>query len=337
MTISLTSLQGRSSAQVSNLRDMNIQLNELQRQIGTQKKTDTYSGLGTDTTRVQRLRADVNSAEIYMKNITFTETKMKIMSNTMLSITDQARDVTQNIQLQTRDGEIDLHALQTIAGEALNAIMDMLNIDNDGNHLFAGTDLNNQPIADSNAVHLNTQAEIANWLAGGQSPTDVVTNVNGFSEAELGYSASINAAGDVITRIDTNLEVNFTQLGNAEGFQDIIKGLSIAANLEYPDPAVDVATDEEFHDLLDQTLTLISGGIQKTDSDNAVLTGKFNLLKSVEERHQQDTFVFGEMISEIEDVDTTQVIAEFQALQNQMNAAYEVTSVIGRLSLVNFL
>jgi len=337
MVTNSISLIGQTNAQISQLKDLNFKFSDLQRQLSSQKKAVDFSGLGTEATRIQRVRASSDKAEAFIKNIDSTEIKINLMSDTMGKISEVARDVMGNIQLQTREGEIDIDALQVIARDSLSFVMEIMNIENNGNFLFSGSDVANAPITDTNSINVNTTNEIANWLNGSQSTTDVLNNISAFTDSQMGFSGSLNTAGNVNARVDTNLEIDYTVIADSDGFKEIMQGLALAANLAFPDPAVDTATESEFHELLNETLTIVANGVEKLDSENFALAGKFNLMNSVSERHERDQLTFDKIVDDVENADATEIIAQIQVLQVQLNASYQVTSLVNQLSLVNFL
>ena len=337
MVFSNVSLMGQSTSQINLLKDLNGKMADLQRQIATQRKADTFSGLEGDSLRIQRMRAESNKSDIFMRNIDTTNIKIELMTQSMTKSMDLARDVINNIQTQTRGGEIDLNSLQVVAEQALNFVMDIMNTEHNGNYLFAGSDTTNEPLADMTAMNTNIQTEMTNWLAGGQTPTALLANIDGFTDSQLGYSATINTAGSVITQIDTRMTVDYTVLGNNDGFKEIIQGLGIAANLEFPDPATDIGTESDFYEILNSALTTLINGVNKLEGEAFALGGKHNLIQSIAERHVVDKATYEEIIADIEIVDAAEAISKFQALDIQLQASYQTTSLLNQLSLINFI
>lgn len=337
MTTSSISFLARHNAQTQRLQDMRAQLADLQRQIATQKKTDTLSGHGSDATRVQRLRAERSQATSFIQNIDVVNTRATLMSDAMTQAAEIARQVLDGIALQTREGEVEISTINTIANENLKFLRDLLNTKEGDRYLFSGSDTANAPHDDLLGLNGNFQGEISDWLSGGQSLNQMLADMNGFTPADLGYASSLSTAGSVKAHVDFNLEVDYTVRADSQGFTDIMKGLALAANLDYPDPSVDVGTESEFHAALDEVNALLSSGVKAVETDAFNLNTKISFMQSVQDRHVQDEQTFTTLISGIEDVDTAEVISKLQALDNQLVASYETTSIVNQLSLVNFL
>jgi len=337
MVISNVSLLGQNISQNNNLKDLRYQIIDLQRQISSQKKSENYSGLGTEANSIQRMRAETSQLEGFMKNIDNISTRTEIMSISMSQVTDISREVINNIQLQTQNGEIDLLSLKTVAQENLVFLQDLMNSEHDGRFLFSGTDVNNAPFDNAGTINTNMQNEIANWLNSTQTPSQLLNNVETMSDGNLGYSSTLSTAGDVYARVDTNIEINYTVMGNNDGFRDIMRGMALAANLEFPDPNTDTATEAEFHQILDEIVTIMARGTKAMDQANFDLSSRNSLMENIKGRHLQDTETLTGLVLKTEEVDTAELITKLQTTQNQLTASYEVARIVNSLSLINFI
>lgn len=337
MTLSNISFLGKSLIQTNNLKSLNTNLVDLQRQLATQKKFDNFADIGPDSKRVQRLRADTNSAEVFMKGIDNSKIKINLMSDAMLEITKLAKEVADSIVIQTREGDVEIDAINTVAKGNLSFLDDLLNTDFNGDFLFSGTDVSNEPFASAPTLNTNFQNEISTWLNGTQSAASLISNIQGISGTDLGYSSSLPTAEDVRVRIDTSIEINYSVHADQAGLPDILRGISLAANLKFPDPAVDTGTEADFHQILNEISDLISKGVKELDSANFSLSSQVSLMDNIYERHRNDQNTFEGLVADIEDADSVDIITQIQSLQTQLTASYQASSVIQQLSLVNFI
>lgn len=337
MTTSFVSFAAQTKQQSTQLIGLRDSLNDLQRQIATQKKHDTISGFGTDAAEVQRLRTDSDDISAYIDTIDRTRLRGRIMTESLTEITRIAREVAESFTLQTQNGEVDIEAIRTVAQQNLIYLQDLINTKHGDAFVFAGNDSTSAPFDNEILLNNNMQNEITDWLAAGQTPAQLITDVNGFSGNNLGYSTALGASGDVFAKIDVNVEVNYTVKADVSSLQDIVRFVALAANLQYPDPAVDIATDSEFHQIADEIANGLTNAARDLDDENYNLANKVKLMENIQNRHIQDNETLKEIISSTEDADTTEVLVALQALQTQMQASFQATNVINRLSLVNFL
>lgn len=331
------SFLGQSTAQQARLKSMQLSLAELQRQMTTQKKFDTYSGLGFDSLTLQKYRMEKGRVDSYLGNITDVTTRINLMSNSMTRASDVGRQLIESIETEVREGDIDLSTIKAMARDNIDFLRDLVNTNIVGRFLFAGSDSTLPPYTNTVGVDTTFQAQVSDWLDGTQTTAQLLTNANTLNANQLGFDPALGASGGVSIRIEETTEIDYTVMGNANGFDDIMRALTFIANLELPDPAVDVATKSQFHDVLDEVLDIAKRGIDTLDAANITLGSKFNLIKNIQTTHEQDKALFENLIGDIEDADTTETITKLQALQTQMTASYEVTRIVSQLSLINFI
>lgn len=331
------SLFAQTNSQINRLNDLRSLMADLQRQATTQKKYDTLAGLGTQAFNVQRLRGDQPLLQSFLENIDKVSSRMELMNKSIGNISKMGGELVKAIQLQMVGGEVDMATIRQVAQQSLVFVQDMLNQNMDGHYLFAGSDITNPPFVDDSTLNSNFQNQITSWLAGGLTDAQLFAATDGFTAVNLGLSAGVTTAGSVTARIDHSLDIDYTIKADQQGFQDIIRALTFAANLQFPDEIVDVATQDQFTNVLDHILTVVTSGVEQVNDTNNQLASKFGLVKAIRENHVSDLNLNLTQVDRIENADPTTVLTSLQALQNQMQASYEVTRVVSQLSLLNFL
>ncbi len=133
-----TSLSTMMAARtISQMRD---QLSDLQRQLGTGKRADTYGGLGLGAGLVLNLRAQLSSTAVFQSNATNLETRVSLMNISLQRIGDirneTRADLTAPIDYAlVQDGQT---AAQRSAAGRLGEMLSLLNADAGGRYLFSG-------------------------------------------------------------------------------------------------------------------------------------------------------------------------------------------------------
>jgi flagellar hook-associated protein 3 FlgL len=167
VSISGTSLSTATAARtISQMRD---QLSELQRQLGTGKKSDTYGGLGLGSGLVLNLRAQLSGTSVFSSNAVNVETRVKLMNMSLeriRNIREETRaDLTAPFDFSlVQDGQT---AAQRSAIGRLGEMLSLLNADAGGRYLFSGR-ASDQPATDTMSRILNgegTQAGLKQIIA----------------------------------------------------------------------------------------------------------------------------------------------------------------------------
>jgi flagellar hook-associated protein 3 FlgL len=338
MTLIGISFLGQTVSQSNRLRDLNTTLADLERQIASGKKHNTLAGFGGVVAHnVQRVRMDRNHVQTYLDNITTVNTRIKAMSQALTSARNSVGQVIDGIVTALHDSSEDVGTLSVLAKNALKFVQDLANLNVGGRYLFAGSDTTSAPFIDDTQLNANFQAEVTNWLNGTNTTAQFAANTDAFSATALGFNPALSSSGTVAVRIDQSTEVDYTVKADQGGFQEIVRALGLMANLKVPDPNVDVPTTADLDDMLSKVLSIARAGVAQIDQAETNLGTKFGFINAVMEDHQKDAAALDGLIGDTENADMTEAITKIQALQTQLQSSYEVTSVISRLSLVNFL
>ena len=136
-----------SSQSIQAITDMRNQLDDLQRQLGTGKKSTTYSGLGLDRGLTVGLRSQLGAISGYQDTITLVGVRLNLMQTALTQFGSLA---------QTTKGTI-LQSLYLLNGgtqtpdqqgvkSTLDSMLGMLNTQADGRYLFSGRSVEHAPV-----------------------------------------------------------------------------------------------------------------------------------------------------------------------------------------------
>ncbi len=332
-----SSLVGKTTSQITRLKSMNFQFQELQRQLATQKKHDTFSGFGAQAIRVQDLRGESMKLNRYQENIKRVDTRMNMVLNSVEKMRTLGKQVQDVIVIQTTEGEVEIDNINNVAQANLRFFEDLLNTKDGDRFIFSGTAAELEPMENLQNLRNRMNQEVTDWLNGTQTADQLIANVEAMSDLDLGFAPQLTAAGKVTTRVDDNVDVDYTVMANEQGFKDMLKGMALAEALKFPDAAVDIGTESEFHQILNYNKNLVAGGSKSMQGSSYRLSAEFALLNNVQEQHIVEKGMTDTLIAETENVDTTDVVINIQALQTQMTASYEASNIMAQLSLVNYL
>lgn len=331
------SFLGQSQAQSGRLLSLQKTMTDLQRQSTTQKKFETMSGFGAASKSVMRYRTDISNLTTYTNNIDLASNRIKIMNTAMDSARKAGEDLIGAIATQVIGGEVDIEAIKTIAQNSLAFMQTLINTEADGRYLFAGSAVETPPLASRSAVNTEMQSQVTNWLNGTNTTAQLLSNVNGLTDAQIGFDPSMSTAGPVSIRVDQDVEIDYAVVAPDNGFDQLMKALSFAANLEIPDQATDVPDIAQFTEVLLAIENMAREGVKGIISANTNLSGKYAVAEGLKDQQNADKAVLQNLLDNAENADTTEVLIKLQYTQVQLEAAYQVTSSVSQLSLVNFI
>ncbi|SRR6266545_1470782 len=137
--MSITGVGSKSSLVVQSLVDMRRQLDELQRQLGTGKKSDNYAGLGLNRGLAVGLRAHLSSLDAFSNAITNVHVRLDLAQTTLGRIGEIAHSVKasalQSFAAVDSNGQT---VAQLTAYSELGEILGLLNTQAGDRYLFSG-------------------------------------------------------------------------------------------------------------------------------------------------------------------------------------------------------
>lgn len=137
--MTITGVGARSSLVVQMLGDMRTQLDDLQRQLGTGKKSTTYAGLGLDRGLAVGLRGQLSAMSGYADTVTNVGVRINLQQNALSGIA--AMNSTVKGAAQTSTFDIDASgqtATQRSASGQLDQILSLLNTQSGDRYVFSG-------------------------------------------------------------------------------------------------------------------------------------------------------------------------------------------------------
>lgn len=330
----VTDISGRLSQQFI-LKMLTEQIDNTQRQSTTGKKSTTVAGLGAaGASKAIGYRSVNTLLESYGTNLAAAKTKLTIIDSTMTSIGSSAEDMLSTLRKQLQDTAPQGTIISNDAKSMLQTVIQKLNMQHNGQYVFAGDDIYNQPINNSAALDTSMSALVAGWMAGSPTAGSVVTGARAVTGTGLGLNSGTLSAGNVTVRVDDNIDINYSQRADQDGYGDILRGLSIIANL--PQPTTQ-AEQDNYWAIVNGAITLLDEGSRKVDTYQANNGINAKQVDALIAQHEDSKLAYEQLIGDVEDVDMAEAAMKFQSLSTQLQTSYSMIGTMRNLSLINYL
>lgn len=266
MTTGISTL-GNSLSQIELLKSQNRLLTTLSTQMSTGKKTNVFSGLGTDVLTSKRARANFKSIETYQNNIDIADRRIRLMLDAINEFKKQAENFSSTILglsqesdyskgkavlwdnpltldeeaikvgVNSAEMEVDFTTLQDLASNLFDLMVDLLNAKETDRFLLNGADTLKQPLNNNGALDAKMTSLLTNWKDEG-SPTNITTAELISAIRSRTTAQDVNAITDTIIGYTPEL-----QSGNVG---DIFVRVSEISEVKY----TALANDQAFRDVL---------------------------------------------------------------------------------------
>lgn len=152
-----------------------------------------------------------------------------------------------------------------------------------------------------------------------------------------GTNDASSARGDATARVDTSVTVSYGLRANEQAFSWAIRQMAVLSTVDVSGGS---ATDQEVHSQLVQRAKANLGGKDGVQSLATVLVefgSASQAASQAETRHTAMAATYQKVVDSTLNADPTEVSAQILQLQTQMQASYQATSILYKLSLTNYI
>ncbi|MBL8697260.1 MAG: hypothetical protein JNK67_02740 [Alphaproteobacteria bacterium] len=339
------------------LTETQSELNRLQVQVSSGKKSVEYSGLREGARLSLSLRSTRSTNDAFLQSNVVTKTRMEQMQTVLQRVKDisvemrnAAWSAMSPANLSSTQGNA---ALKAQASAALQEMTQLLNTQIDGFHLFAGRETDAAPMIDPGNIStpgtpLGNVADIAAALplddtaASGDTLYDsivshldgnVVGAVPGSSPVRY-YNGEYSATAEALltVRIDDGFDMAYGITGRDNSINNIMQSLYALSSVD-----LSATTDAGFRQIARRAAADLELGQDTVVEEMGELGVKQAQIRELTTRQQDFMTTIDVQLGDIEDVDMTEAISRLTYTQNALEASYRMIAAVRDLSLVRYL
>ncbi|MFA4994264.1 MAG: hypothetical protein WC521_03060 [Bdellovibrionales bacterium] len=325
--MSITSISNLSIVRnlTSALQNQQLSLSELSSQLATQKKhTDLTDYSANDARNLIDLQAAGTQCDAYISVIATASTNLSIYDTIMTDLEEiisQAQSLANNNPTYTEDIASNV-LIQT--NNYLKSVTVDLNQTINGRYILSGSRYNTQPVQDLSALPLSTLDTTIY--------TDNLTLPSYDTEfVEGAGSTSATAYTTDRAMIDDGYIVDYGITSNDPAIQKVVMGLRY---LQAAGNSTDTAT---YKSNMTQASTLLASGLAQIQNLHTNIANNVNVMAMEKEAQKTEISNLTDRVSNIQQVDTTEIAIKITSFQSVLQASYSATGSILKMSIVNYL
>ena len=172
-------------------------------------------------------------------------------------------------------------------------------------------------------------------------PFETATGLRDATEADtvFWYRGDLSGAAgnNFVAQIDQGRQLAYGARADQDAIRDMLKMSALLSAVEYTDAEdkEELASYKALSTRVTQTLNF--KGVQSLESIVTGLGLAASTLKQTQDRHDLVMASANELLGNIQNADPYEVGVKLTTLQTQLQASYQVTAMLSRLSLVNFI
>lgn len=333
----------QSNLQLFQIRNSQVRLAELETQITSGKKSQTYAGLARDVPALLAAENEIARITRFEQNIVTAEERLLLSEANLAGM----QDIGEQMRIATNIIPADYDLVAQQAQNYLLLFEDLMNAKDATRALFGGT---------------NTSGPVVNVYPPGQGPDPDPANPTGqtiFGSPEADGAAPPSNAGwrfeilamgedtETLVQINDvmNVKVQYTATNNdgtanqTNAFQEMLQGLVALADLDnatlYPDP-----DQGDVNAGRDRLTNALQGDPPNYVSFNDMRTSLSVTNKTIDTVKTTFTNVKNlsiDTVHRVEDIDDTEAAIRLRQALVQLEATYAAVQRISRLTLLDFI
>jgi flagellin-like hook-associated protein FlgL len=342
----ITTLGGMALDQIRLRQDLAV----MTRQVSTGFVGQTHGDLGAEARRAVSLRGEMARREAYVGAAGTALARMDMTQEVLARLEGIASEVTAEAQRARTLGTAGVETLAHRARSALEEAAALLNTRHDGDFLFAGSDLAGMPVPDGTAIASGAMATAIAAAVGTLTPLNaaaVLADTALIASDPLTRPFSAHLEGPALTeprralqladgeRVEWGVLASQDQAGQTalSWGRELLRGLATLAALTTASAAQTTGYDALLAGVADDLSAATRGLVQ----ERSVLGAAEQRVDQGRERHENLLVALRAQLGGIEEVDLAAVSAALRQTELRLQASYETTATLSRLSLAMLL
>jgi flagellar hook-associated protein 3 FlgL len=280
------------------------------RQVASGKLSDSYSGYGGKTAAMEGARSASAHAEADYAAAQQASSRLDLQDSQLSQLSDLAGDVRQALTKAAadQDGTALMDQMETLFEQAVG----VLNASDGNGYIYGGDNSQTQPVTIKTLSDLAALPSVANAFANGTLKTSV--RIGNDETVQVGLLAS---------DLGTQLFSLFQQVAQFDA------GAS--------GPFASGTTTPAQQSFLESTIPAAVSAVAGLNSQAAANGIRYRSVQSSMTQLQSSATVYKDFVSRLEDVDVAEALTKLNQNQIALQASYQVTSQLNRLSLLDYL
>ena len=279
------------------------------RQVATGKVADNYAGYREKTAIMEAARSASARADANAATAIQASARLDVQDTQLTQLSDLANQI--RLTLTKAAADRDATSLMSQLEGYFDQVVGLMNAKDANGYIYAGDNNQTPPVVVNSLADLAALPAVADAFVNGTIKTEV--KIGETHNVEVGLLAS---------ELGTEL---FTLLRQVAQFD---------ASVDGPFSGITTPAQQTF---IESTFPAAISAQHNVNAQAAANGIHYQTVAQATEQLKASSLVYKGFVSNIEDVDMAQAIAQLNQNQVALQAAFQVTSTLNRLSLLNYL
>ena len=286
-----------------------VAVDSANRQVVSGKVSTTYSGYGDKTAIMEAARSAAGRSDANVAAAQQASVRLDLQDTQLSELSDLAGQVRQTLTKAAADQ--DATSLMSQMQGYYNQAVDILNSKDANGYIYGGDNSQTPPVTVSDLTALAALPSVANAFANGQIKTSV----------RIGDSQTVQV-GLLASDLGAQLFSLFQQVAQFD------------AGAGGPFDTKTTQAQQGFLESMIQPATDVAQGVNGQSAANGI---RYQMVQDTMTQLKARSSVYSGFVSSIQDVDMPEALTRLNQNNTALQAAFQVTSTLNKLSLLDFM
>jgi flagellar hook-associated protein 3 FlgL len=338
--------------------DLNRKLEQAGQEVSTGFKADVFASLRTRSHETLSLRSDLKRNEFLVSQNTLLNQRLGAMSDTLVAMRGTSQKL---IDLVVPNGTSPLATASEIrlnARAAIDSILVQANLSFNNSSLFSGVSTDTAPLQGWDKANPSTGLSpkgVLEGVTGGAilSEADALAKIaqinaifdndpsvppgQSFQETFYNGAPALDATGDPMPRqralIADGQVLDYGVQANDTPFRALLKGMGMLASVDVSQ----IQDPSAYRVWVETAVSAIAEGMRGITDMNSRVGEYQNLVDRALELQRGRIDIYESRVLDLEGVDPYEAVTRMTQLQSTLEATYQVSARMSRLSFLNYL
>jgi flagellin-like hook-associated protein FlgL len=329
---------------------LRLRIDTTSRQVTTGQRAQVFGDLAPEARRAIDLRGEVARRETYAGAADRAANRAAATQTVLGRLQEITSDLNAEALRARTTGPSGAEALARTARAALEEVAALLNTQHGGDYLFSGSDVGAAPVPNAAGIAdgplaTAVAASVATLDSGNAAAVLADTVTAASDPATTAFSAFLEGPGSTeaarAVQVADGQRVSIGVFANrgadgeiaASWGRELLRNLAVLA-------AITPAQAEDgggLSPLLQGVAGALDGVTRDLSAERGVLGAAERRLASTRDGHRDTVVALRTQLGTLEEVDLAEASAQLSQLKSRLEASYEVTGMLSRLSLATLL
>lgn len=315
-------------------------LQETHRQVTTERRYNDYQGLGLEANRAINFENELRTAERFIQNNNLADARLDATSTALEAMRETISDFRSRLKTYAMGDprqEQETRDIQQFAFQAMKDLESYLNVQFNGDFLFAGGRTSEQPVTIDYATLEDFQAAFDGTNADNATDPDPLNPALAFDPAAEFPNWLHDDGLELKHRVDIDQQVQIGVPASRAAFKDALEAMATIAQGDLTNFGSAGGLESNLDTRVPAALDKLESALEDLTAIEHSMANSRRVIHEKNDKHETYGNFLKDRLADLQQVDTTEAVARLMDDSRALEVSYNALSRVRQMSLVNYI